>query len=106
MHNTHSTRLDCLLDLRLVFTLLVLYIFVSFHSVCFACTRLSIGKYSGVVAIDNLTHHPTYSNLVEEVLLSSISIANFIELESFHFFVLEIIFEIHYITLAINVHLP
>ena len=94
-----------LFNLRFKLAFSVLDILVTLHCVCLACTCLSIGEQSGMVPVHNLRDHAFDAYLLVERSLVGLSITDFVELESFGFFIPGIIPQTDAVTVAVDLHL-
>ena len=106
LDNAYCPLLYSLVNLRLKLALSILDVLVALHSVCLPSPSLAIRKHSSMITVDNLADHTTDPNLVKKVLLSYVTITYFIKLKCLHFFVLEVVLQVHYISFTVEVHLP
>ena len=105
MNQTNCILSICLLNLRFKSTILALYILVPFHCVSLASTCLSISKYGGVITLNHLVDHLRDSTLLEELLLTKLTVAHLVKLKGLSLLIPRIKLQMHLVFSIVNQHL-
>ena len=92
-------------DLGLKLAFGVLDVFVTFHSVCFTRTGLTVGEKSSVVAVHYLGDHAFDTDLLVEGSLIDLAVTHFVKLICLWLFVSSVILETYIIPVTIDNHL-